>query len=260
MTIDIRSRAGQPIRSLEDWKRVGGTAGPGRWRPGRCAYELAAHWTSGEGETAIAGPLETAQDLTGFAPHSAVVAGRTRFDAFGGPRDFDLLVRGDAPAGTVVVAIEAKVGDGYGESVSEHRAANLEDRGSGKDLESPERLENLLTSIFGASLDDRPELGDLRFQLVSAAAGTLVECHNTAAGVLMLQDFGEPGNDADDLRAFLKLGFDAELPDGDSWCVGPFRVPGSDLIPADRDFYVAKTTTELAPAAEYDDSPRRRYR
>lgn len=228
----IRSRKGDVIESLEDWRVLASPASGTHWKDGRSAKELALAWMSGDGQTALE-LLVANGDLRGFEIREAVVEAQVGFDQFpGGKRNHDLLIRGNCAAGPVVVGLEAKADETFGETIAAYRRNAFKIREAGESTSAPERLANLLDDVGQISLDRNPTFGDLRYQLFSGVAGTLaaVERPNEVA-VFVVHEFATTETSAKK-RAQNKLAlaqFVADVtgaipPDEGCWLLGPFGV------------------------------------
>src|SRR4051794_34419258 len=110
-------------------------------------------------------------------------------------------------AGEVIVSVEAKADETFGETIGEYRAAANARRERGEGTKAPERLEGLLAALVppGASAPD-----SLRYQLFSATAGALAEAQGARAAVVVIHEFVTPATspakrkaNSADLRAFL---------------------------------------------------------
>ena len=151
--------------------------------------------------------------------------------------------------GQFPVCVEAKVNETFGETLEDHRTAAIAKQEAGEPTHAPERLAGLTDSIAGSDLDDRPELGRLRYQLFSATAGTVAEAVEGRA-VLVINEFQTPGSDpkaqrtnVDDLNSFLELVFGIEPPGASDWLVGPLRIAKStDRLSTDTDLWVGHLT------------------
>jgi hypothetical protein len=250
----ITNRKGDEIRDLEAWEALAGPASYKHWKPLRSAYELARAWIEGGGPVVVGDALSGCAGLDGFVAQRAVAEAQTRFDAFGGPRNHDLLVVGETTAGRLVVAVEGKADEPFGETLREYADAAAARRTRGEGTNAPERLAGLLTAIVGDGLEARPQLANLRYQLFSATAGTLAAAaaEGSDRAVLFVHEFKTPltrrakrNANHEDLARFLGEVFDATPPDRESWCVGPFQVPGSDRIPHAVRLHVAKAVTSV---------------
>ena len=112
---------------------------------------------------------------------------RTRFDDIPqGPRNHDLLVIGTAATGRIVVGVEGKTDETFGETLATYRDKERSERSR-----APERLERLTRLFFGTTLIDDPSLEPMRYQLCSALAGTLADAktEDAAAAVLLVHEF-----------------------------------------------------------------------
>src|SRR4029453_917514 len=108
-------------------------------------------------------------------------------------RNHDLLLEGEADAGRVVIAVEAKADEKFGPRIGKHWAQKREERAApgGPPSRAPERIEALLAFLAGPAatpLQD-PWLG-IRYQLLTAAVGTLLEAQarNAALAVLAIHE------------------------------------------------------------------------
>jgi hypothetical protein len=255
----IENRRGDRIRDLDEWAQLAAPASYKHWKPFRSAYELARAWISGEAPAVVRRALDGNPNLTGFDAQRAIAEAQTRFDGYGGPRNHDLLIYGRAAAGPVIVSVEGKADETFGETLARYaRAANAK-RARGEGTNAPERLAQLVSALTGARLAERPDLAPLRYQLFSATAGALAAAADSGArhAVLLVHEFITPltseekraQNDTD-LRGFLEAVLHAVPPTAGTWCIGPFHVPGSDRIPPAVQLYVAKATTTIAGDAE----------
>jgi hypothetical protein len=245
----IANRHGVAIGSIEEWETLAAPASYKHWKPDRSAYELARAWLDGEGLAAVQRVLRNC--VPALRPREIVAEAQTRFDAFGGPRNHDLLIVGD----DVIVAVEAKVDEAFDRTLAKYRADAERRRAVGKGTNAPERLNGLLAALVAPG---RAAPEALRFQLFSATGGALAEASNRAAGtaVVLIHEFVTPlsnerkrADNAQDLADFLRELFGVHVPTAREWCVGPFRVPGSDRIPGDVDLYFAKAVTSTQASA-----------
>src|SRR4051794_31025907 len=86
---------------------------------GTSAPTLAAAWA---GPVDMLGAMRSVPILKAFALESIVVERESRFDAFEGPRNHDLVAHGHLPdASRVVVCVEAKAGEQLGPTVEQYR-------------------------------------------------------------------------------------------------------------------------------------------
>ena len=149
----------------------------------------------------------------------------------------------------MVVSVEAKADETFGETVAEYGAAAQRKLDKGVPTKALDRLSGLVAAIAGR---DPSAVAALRYQLFSATARALAAAKDAGANhaVVFVHEFAtaatkpskRAANDAA-LHAFLQALFGAE-PSGDQWCVGPFRVPGSDRISHSVELWYAKTVDE----------------
>ena len=208
--------------------------------------EVARAWV-GTGTPAI--PEELAQlldshELTrGFVCEEAYPEHVTRLDEFRGEhRSHDLLLVGSADGRKTVVGVEGKNDESFGPVVGTYHA----DKQSG-DAPSkvPDRIDQLVATLFGSGLEP---VAHLRYQLLTASVGTLIEAQQRGAeqAVLVVHVFRAPDSDptkvatnAADYGAFVRS-FDSTAASDDGVVAGPFTVPGSDIP-----LLIGKATTDL---------------
>src|SRR4051794_22156244 len=145
--VSLTNRRGEAIRDLDAWGELAGPASYKHWKPLRSAYELARAWVDGDGAAAVRRALDANPDLTGFVPESAVAEAQTRFDAYGGPRNHDLLIHGTVDAGSVTVSVEGKADETFGQTVAQYAQAANAKRARGEGTNAPERLASLVPAI-----------------------------------------------------------------------------------------------------------------
>ena len=259
--IPIANDRGEAIVTPADWRRLAPPAAPHHWREYRSAYELAHAWTRGDGAERLAAMLGMREGLAGIQLERGIAERRSWFDDIPGkPRHHDLLVLARTNPGLVVVGIEAKADEPFDRELLELTAAA---RRRFHATRAPQRVDRLTRAFFGTTLDEEPALGALRYQLLSALAGTLVEAGRRRAtvAVLAVHEFITPETaaikrqrNARDLDAFVaRLGSAPRIagPDG-AWIAGPFAVRGNAHLPADVPVYIGHIVSRVerrAPSA-----------
>ena len=120
-------RSTDAVSTYHDWfSRIGAKDN----RPGRSAPSLAKSWA---GVVAVAGALNSHEDLGDFALSSGAIEAQTAFDTFpGGKRNHDLLLVGTSSSGATVVSIEAKADEPFGQTVRAAVAAAEKREAAGK--------------------------------------------------------------------------------------------------------------------------------
>lgn len=246
-------RGGHDIRTVEDWYEYAKPRGAlKQWRDGYSAKELAKAWCRTPGQPAP--PLEFSDRLAALPgiPGIEVEVGfpeyRIAFDGLPGePRNADLALSCASLQGRVAVSVEAKSREPFGDPVYQVIADASRKFCEEISTNAIIRIHALARGMLRPRQSGSPRVGELRYQLLTAAAGALrsaQEMHAVAA-VLVIHEFRPPNVDIDryadngrDLVQFLhRLG--GIIPAHDAWW-GPFNVPGNDHIPSDIPLYVGK--------------------
>jgi hypothetical protein len=170
----------------------------------------------------------------------------------GGPRNYDAVVHGHLPGGDrVVVCVEAKAGEALGQTVEQYAKAAQHTLENKRPTNAPKRLEKLLERYardYDAA-DDRVRL--MRYQLLSALAGTETEAAAAGANhaILMIHEFLTDNRREDktaahmaDFSRFTTVVFDCGHPGADAlpWC---FEVSAPSSM--DARLYLAWALTDL---------------
>jgi hypothetical protein len=208
---ELRLKAGD--RVITDWRRWPHPKRAYQWRSGRSAMELARAWFTSR--TATCPPEVMALcDSHPLTSGTCLVEGRpehvTALPERGEGRNHDLLVFGRREGRDVVISVEAKVDEPFGEPIGEYWARK---RRTSKPTRAPERIEALLAMVFGSEArpDAEPWRG-LRYQLLTAVAGTALEAARREAdtAVVIIHEFCTADRDtakvarnASDLQAFM---------------------------------------------------------
>lgn len=244
----MRMHKNGEIHSVEDWfAEAPPKRGIRQWADGRSAKELARAWFPAPGEAHMPEELQTLLDSRPETRQARLAEGEpervTVFDRCGGEgRNADLVFWGSAPGGRLVACVEAKADEPFGEVSGEYV-----DQAAGRNPRSrvPERFELLCRGVLGLG----PECDDargVRYQLLTAVAGTLVEAEQHSADVALFivheflgrTDPAKVAANAADLDRFVTLlsrGSTEDVPPGT--LVGPFSVPGNAHFgPTDRLF------------------------
>lgn len=179
-------RRDQTLTSYDEWGSKIATKDDA---PGRSARSLAMAWA---GPTCVAGALSQHEKLCDFRVDAASVEAQTAFDSFpGGKRNHDLLLAGSARGGRVVVSIESKADEAFGQTVGRYLDDGKKLHDDGKRTNAPDRIAGLVNALVAhRSLADAQVLA-LRYQLLSGVAGAVaaaVESQATAA-VFFIHEF-----------------------------------------------------------------------
>jgi hypothetical protein len=229
----IVNRRNEPITSVEAWGTRAPPASAEHWVDGRSAKELAKAWITGAGPAALRHLLDGDAQLRDLAIYHAIAEEQTSFDQWpGGRRNHDLLIRGAVAAGQIVVGIEAKADESFGQTVGSYAKAAAAKRHSGKATNASERLAGLLVDVAGASLQQRPELATLRYQLLTGIAGTLAAAVEGEHAAFVVHEFHtgkttstKIASNTNALKSFMYMIFGVQVPGCEHWLLGPFVVP-----------------------------------
>ena len=255
----------QSISDLETWRRVAGPKKEDQWQDGRSAKECARAWLELNPDYV---PAEISQALCGHPDLGRILPGwsaepeaRIRFDSCRGePSNLDVLLTVEDEGGPLVIAVEAKADEPFGKDrrghlreVSERRAKNPRSQGVA-------RLEQLAAAILGVPGDRLPEVGKLRYQLLTASAAALAEAQRQSAHrtVVIIQEFvtartsdQKHHDNAKDLNAFVhKLSDGVVATVAEGTVRGPLELPGHALIDSPIQFYIGKVVRNLRSSGD----------
>jgi hypothetical protein len=262
------TKDGRPIVSLEDWFIRAGPRVDQHWKDGSSSKETARAWLA----AAPYLPLEVEGLLAGNSHFGAPKQWKVepeskfRFDEFpGDARDSSLLIRAVDEHGEYVIAVEGKADEPYGETVADALGMAMERKLSIPRSNGILRVEQLCTALLGPRCAGEAALGDLRYPLLTAAAGAIWEAERQGKrrAVLLIHEFvtnhssdrNHQGN-AEDLDRFVhRLSHGAQLSVPTGQLIGPIIVPGAPLLAAGTHLFIGKvmrnlrTSTYVAPGA-----------
>ena len=179
-----------------------------------------------------------------------------RFDEYGGePRNADLAFVGANSSGKVAITIEAKADEPFGSTVAETFADALERRVASPSSRGVERITALASALFRPREKNAPMVGDLHYQLLTAAAGTLAyaAANEAPTAVLVVHEFRTPATHdqrhAENERAYrtflARLGGTVEMSElRTGTLLGPIAVPGFPLFDRGSSLLIGKITTD----------------
>jgi hypothetical protein len=164
-------------------------------------------------------------------------------------RNHDLLLYGRGALGDVVISVEAKVDEPFGETIGSYWKKA---RTSGVPTRAPERIEALLAMLFGAKA--RPDADPwraLRYQLMTAVAGTAIEAASREADLAVVivhefltEDINEANRsmNAEDFVAFVKVFCDLRVDDvTHGRLYGPVTLAQGEHLRRRVDVFIGKT-------------------
>lgn len=245
----ILNQARQTINSLDEWFKLAPPAkGELHWKDGRSAKELAKAWMSNSGPkmpSDLSEILLSQPHSLDFQPEWAAPEYETKLDEFkGSGRNHDMIVVGNANGKRTLIALEAKVDESFGDIVSDYvsRCVKANPR-----TNVPSRIEQLSTAIFGTK-----NVGSLRYQLIHAIAGTLIEAVNQNAkqAIFIIHEFLPYGKSSkkakqneEALQLFIKQLTGKSLTTRE--LIGPLYLPGGGFVPKDLPLYIGKIETAI---------------
>jgi hypothetical protein len=211
---------------------------------GRSAKELAKSWCrSGSVQipSEILELLESNSNTKGFNIEYGIPEMETKLDGYkGNGRNHDLILIGESVGMRTLVAIEAKVDESFGDIASEYIFKRLQDNSITK---VPQRIKELSSAIFGDK-----DTGAMRYQLIHAIAGTLIEAKNLGAtkAVFLVHEFipkiGKSKkalqNEIDLMQFFQLLTNRQNISLGK--LIGPLNIPGGGLVPSNIPLFIGK--------------------
>lgn len=250
------------LDDLDKWRHHAGPKSREQWVDHRSAKESARTWLE-EDPPAI--PAELVHVLTSSpdfgelhrweAEPEALVA----FDQFGGPANLDVLLTGVDEYGPMVMAVEAKADEPFGQLVHDALGNALERGLAQAHSNGVARIEQLAQAILGPRAKEQPDIRRIRYQLLTATAAAIAAGIRAEAdrAVLMIHEFRTPRTEADklernqhDLHAFLeRLGAESPERVASGGLCGPLVLPGAPLFDHMPRFYVGKALREVAGGA-----------
>ncbi len=258
-SVQIKNQDNIQIHSWLEWSR------PKReyqWKSGRSAMELARHWFT-SATPRIPDELAKIFDQSAVFKNLCITEGWPEYETKIPPNDeegrnHDLLLLGQVDAGDrVLISIEAKVDESYGDNtIGQYYRMKLREKGEGSSTRVPFRIETLLPHIFKAhALPEKPPWKNIRYQLLTALSGTLIEASNRSCpkAIFLIHEFLTDECDAKKVKknekAFLLLMntldlIDGEMPIDNEYLYGPLSYPKSDLLTSPVDLYIGKIRTD----------------
>ena len=242
----------QLILTMEDWLRICPPArGILHWKDKRSAKELARFWVNKTNQSKFINFISE-YFKSNFEAIEAYPEYNTRFDSYpGNTRQNDLLITGKINNSSVVVSIEAKADESYGEIIGIQLKRAIDAKLKDNNSKSLNRIFDLWQSI--GKLDD--QYFNYRYQLFYWIAGTLSEAQrrNCTKAICISQIFNSDtiskskrlNNDAD-LNRFLSLLSNNKYPElSKNEIVGPSFVKGNNVIPNNVELYIGKYETKI---------------
>jgi len=252
-------KSGNDIGTVDDWFKY---AAPKKrelqWKDKRSAKELARSWC-GKG---FACPPEEMRVLLERTFRAEIIFDEAkpecviRLDGFEGEhRNCDLVVLCDVGARRMVINVEAKADEAFSDLIGKYYDQTAAPRRDGQASRSnvPARIRQLSLALFGREPDET--IRKLRYQLLHAAAATLIEANENGAqmGLLLIHEFHSANLNRDKLsqnasdwqnfvHAFREL---ASARIEQNQILGPVSISGGGRVPHSVPLHLGKLVTKL---------------
>lgn len=237
------------INNLNDWGSIYTNNSSGKhWKDGRSAKELARAWINTK-DKYLEKLLDSTGEFKGIKFIKASPEYETKFDEYGKGRNHDLLILAKDLKGQVLISLEAKVDESFGEIIEDKYLASLLNRINGKSTFLPNRIEGLLANVFTRNVDKKAF--DLRYQLLHGLAGTVAEAkkRDIDRAVFVINTFWEKNveySDAykkniEDLDCFVNYLSSNKIKSiGKNSLIGPFKTKDKDYLSDKVELYIMK--------------------
>ena len=245
-------KSGHEILSVEDWfKYAPPKKGELQWKDKRSAKELAQSWFR-DGTPKPPDELRALLEArfgTGTIFDEAKPECIIELDEFGGEhRNCDLAVLCNVGAKRMVINVEAKADEPFGDVIGEYL-----DRKTGSGSNVPARIRQLSRALFGREPDEA--IRKLRYQLLHAAAATLIGAKENGAevGLFLIHEFHSTSLNRDKLKqnatdwenfvhAFPEV---ASAQIEENQILGAVSVPGGGRVPHTVPLHLGHLVTHL---------------
>ena len=247
-----------PIATIDDWFALAPPKdGLSQWVDGRSAKESAKAWLNAKGGM----PLEIAALLSFRADIGPLTVERVEpecllaFDDHRGPRNADIAIWAQDANGPLAITVEAKADEPYDRLVADVFDASMETLLEKVNSKALTRVADLSRCLFGARRGEQAHVMALRYQLMTATAGTLALARsmNATRGVVIVHEIisascmqAKLDVNAHDWKRFLNRisgGTVTDVQDGVLY--GPFTVPGAPLFDEPATLYFGKAVRRL---------------
>lgn len=242
--LDAKSK----IRSLCEWyDRCPPKAKLKHWKDGRSAKETAKHWVH-----TIPQPFK---DLLKTHQLKYILCSpeyESKFDSYKNGRNHDLLILAkNSNSKNVVITIESKADEPFGDTVANTIAAAEKEIIKNPKSKARDRITELRIALFNELNDNQL---DLRYQLLTAVAGTIAEAKEQKANsaYFMVQTFVENVNDKHiknqvDLDNFIRVFSKSKYSNIDkNKVLGSFRIEThNDYLSSEIDLWIGKYEIEI---------------
>lgn len=222
------------------------------WKDGRSAKENARLWLNAAPylPSEIGEILQSCTDVGTLRTWRAEPEAEIPFDNFSGPANIDLLLITEDETGPLVVGIEAKADEPFGDTVKKTRSVANSRLGKKPESKRVERI-NILAKKFGLSLE-RQEVLNLRYQLFTLTAAILAEARRREIqrAIVIVHEFVTPlttdrkrAQNTSDLYSFPRVVFGEQVSSCHGMIAGPIQTNGIKKLY----FGKAQTTVHIKP-------------
>ena len=224
--------------------------GARHWQDGRSAKELAKAWfATGKPRMPkdLAKAFESYPLTSAFFPELGIPEYITRLDNFKGEhRNHDMILIGHSGRNKLLVSIEAKADETFGDIISKKGSTNPRSN-------IYKRIDLLSLAIFGRTINEH--IGKLHYQLLTGIAGTLIEAKKRQAdyAIFVVHEFLSQGlnfvrisqnaEDLDNFVSFLSGKKDIRLSYGTLTEIGYAK--GGKFVPSKIPLLIGKVATKL---------------
>lgn len=251
--VTIQNSNNDQIHSVEEWfKFAPPKRGIYHWKDGRSSKELAKAWfRTGKPQIPeeLNALLKSHSDVSSIDVDLAMPEVKTPLDNFfGETRNHDLILIGHSDTARVLIGIEAKADESFGETIKNYLTSK-----EGTSSNAPRRIKFLSQSIFGYAVDE--QIGNLRYQLLHGLGGTLIEAknHQATKAIFVIYEFTssqtKPRNLERNRNDFEKFIQALPIPKQDTFHLGklfgPIDFPGGEFVPGNIPAYIGKISVSL---------------
>jgi hypothetical protein len=233
------------ITNLEEWSKKCPPQQKIHWKPSRSAMETAKLWLKGI-------PMEFSNVLNRFNLHIHLCSPEfiTKFDNYkGNGRNHDLLIGAkDSDNKNVIISIESKVDESFGKTIGSYLKEIENKKLKGENTNADKRIIDLKNTLL-PDLEQKV-FESLRYQLLTAVAGTLAEANmqESKVAIMLIQNIctselnpKKHKQNQKDLNAFINALSNGKHKTIDNGIVlGPFKFFGNEFINHDVDFWIGK--------------------
>lgn len=245
------------IKDINDWFELCPPArGLKHWKDGRSAKELAKDWTINKGDPLL-NILRNTEKFPGIKFIEAAPEFESKFDNYRGKgRQHDLLVLGEDNDGELLIGIEAKADETFGEKIGKYYAEAQKKISNNINTNVAHRIDDLNKNLFGNT--NIKDIVDLRYQLLHGIAGTVAEAKNRgikrAIFVVSTYKSNDPklfnpvkhAENSKDLDEFVKYLSENKINKiVENKIEGPFKFKASKYLSSDLELYILKIETSI---------------